>query len=159
MTQRPLRFLVPGTGDRFRCGGLSVELQSARLCEGLAPSVELVTYRRREPGREFLPDLLKQEQPPGQALWLVSWGFHVPQLLRQLRGRPVAYHAHSSGYGFDLPAGVPVLAVSRNTLGYWGDRAPRSPLQWVPNAIDPGFVGGMGERPIDVLVQARKSSA
>ena len=86
-------------------------------------------------------------------------GFHVPQLLRQLRGRPVAYHAHSSGYGFDLPDGVPVLAVSRNTLGYWGDRAPRSPLQWVPNAIDPGFGGGSGERPIDVLVQARKSSA
>ena len=82
----------------------------------------------------------------------------MPQLLRQLRGRPVAYHAHSSGYGFDLPAGVPVLAVSRNTLGYWGDRAPRSPLQWVPNAIDPGFGGGTGERPIDVLVQARKSS-
>ncbi|HCV57542.1 MAG TPA: glycosyltransferase, partial [Synechococcales bacterium UBA12195] len=154
-----MRFLVPGTGDRFRCGGLSVELQSARLCEGLAPSVEVVTYRRREPGRAFLPDLLKQERSPGEALWLVSWGFHVPELLRQLRGRPVAYHAHSSGYGFDLPAGVPVLAVSRNTLGYWGDRAPRAPLQWVPNAIDPGFGGGTGERPIDVLVQARKSSA
>ena len=103
MSQRPLRFLVPGTGDRFRCGGLSVELQSARLCEGLAPSVELVTYRRREPGREFLPDLLKRERAPGAALWLVSWGFHVPQLLQQLRGRPVGYHAHSSGYGFDLP--------------------------------------------------------
>ena len=159
MSQRPLRFLVPGTGDRFRCGGLSVELQSARLCEGLAPSVEVVTYRRREPGRPFLSDLLKQERSPGEALWLVSWGFHVPELLRQLRGRPVAYHAHSSGYGFDLPPGVPVLAVSRNTLGYWGDRAPRAPLQWVPNAIDPGFGGGTGERPIDVLVQARKSSA
>ncbi|MEK9631391.1 MAG: glycosyltransferase family 1 protein, partial [Synechococcus sp.] len=70
-----------------------------------------------------------------------------------------AYHAHSCGFVFDLPAGVPVLAVSRNTLGYWGDRAPRAPLQWVPNAIDPGFGGGTGERPIDVLVQARKSSA
>jgi hypothetical protein len=56
-----------------------------------------------------------------------------------LRGHRVAYHAHSSGYGFDLPAGVPVLAVSRNTLGYWGARAPRNPLCLVPNALeDPG---------------------
>ena len=159
MSQRPLRFLVPGTGGHFRCGGLAVELQSACLCEGLAPSVELVTYRRRESGQAFLFDLLKPERAPGEALWIVSWGFHIPRLLSQLRGRPVAYHAHSSGYGFDLPPGVPVLAVSRNTLGYWGDRAPRSPLQWVPNAIDPGFAAGMEERPIDVLVQARKSSA
>ena len=94
----------------------------------------------------------------------MSWGFDVPRLLARLRGRPVAYHAHSSGYGFDLPAGVPVLAVSRNTLGYWGDRAPRSPLLLVPNALEPKWLErgrrhGDGERPIDVLVQRRKSSA
>jgi hypothetical protein len=98
----------------------------------------------------------------------------------------VAYHAHSSGYGFDLPAGVPVLAVSRNTLGYWGNRAPRNPLFLVPNALDPKWLRpgsaavpwrdprggtraanyGAGEaramvgprRPIDVLVQVRKNS-
>ncbi|NDC07397.1 MAG: glycosyltransferase family 1 protein, partial [Synechococcaceae bacterium WB9_2_069] len=41
MSSRPLRFLVPGTSARFRCGGLLVELQSARLCAELAPSVEV----------------------------------------------------------------------------------------------------------------------
>jgi hypothetical protein len=81
----------------------------------------------------------------------------------------VAYHAHSSGYGFNLPPGVPVLAVSRNTLGYWGDRAPRHPLFLVPNALEPKWLEqgarGRGDgapsprRPIDVLVQQRKSSA
>ena len=50
---------------------------------------------------------------------MVSWGFDVPRLIRRLSGHRV-YHAHSSGYGFALPEGVPVLAVSRNTLGYWG---------------------------------------
>lgn len=156
---RPLRFLVPGTGPRFRCGGLQVELQSARLCEGLVPAVELVTYRQRQPDHPFLSDLLQAEPAPGQALWIVSWGFDVPKLLRRLRGRPLAYHAHSSGYGFALPPGVPVLAVSRNTLGYWGDRAPRSPLQLVPNALDPAFTAGPDQRrPIDVLLQVRKSS-
>ena len=155
---RPLRFLVPGTTGRFRCGGLQVELQTARLTSALAPT-EIVTYRQREPGRPFLADLLGAEPSPGPALWIVSWGFDVPKLLRRLRGRPVAYHAHSSGYGFDLPAGVPVLAVSRNTLGYWGDRAPRNPLFLVPNALAPQWGNRGLKRDIEVLVQARKTSA
>ncbi|MCT0198461.1 glycosyltransferase [Synechococcus sp. CS-1325] len=161
---RPLRFLVPGTTGRFRCGGLQVELQTALLTSELV-STELVTYRQREEGRPFLADLLCHEPAPGTALWIVSWGFDVPKLLGQLKGRPVAYHAHSSGYGFDLPAGVPVLAVSRNTLGYWGDRAPRNPLFLVPNALESQWLerGARHDlarrRPIDVLVQARKSSS
>ena len=178
---RPLRFLVPGTTGRFRCGGLQVELQTARLTAALRPT-QLVTYRQRQADVPFLADLLQGEAAPGQALWIVSWGFDVPQLLRQLRGRPVAYHAHSSGYGFDLPPATPVLAVSRNTLGYWGDRSPRSPLFLVPNALEPQWLergdragaGGLSDsggpgaaagqaqarrRPIDVLVQRRKCSA
>ncbi len=174
-SSRLVRFLVPGTTARFRCGGLLVELQTARLVSRLAP-VEVVTYRQRQSDHSFLTDLLRAEPLPApgssaaaaQPLWIVSWGFDVPALLRQLRGRPVAYHAHSSGYGFDLPAGVPVLAVSRNTLGYWGDRAPRNPLALVPNALEPVWIerGARhlpsppeGERrPIDVLVQRRKCS-
>jgi hypothetical protein len=165
---RDLRFLVPGTGRRFRCGGLSVELQTARLVSALAPT-QVVTYRERQDEHPFLDDLLRAEPVGGaeanRALWVVSWGFDVPRLLRRLKGRAVAYHAHSSGYGFDLPPGVPVLAVSRNTLGYWGNRAPRSPLFLVPNALEPQWLQrgdrtqAPGRRPIDVLVQQRKCSA
>ena len=167
---RPVRILVPGTSGRFRCGGLLVELQTARLLSRIA-AVQVVTYRQREAEHPFFDDLLRQEPleqilqaPPGaQPLWIVSWGFDVPQLLRRLRGRATAYHAHSSGYGFDLPPGVPVLAVSRNTLGYWGDRAPRNPLALVPNALEPQWLErgarSGGSRPIAVLVQQRKSSA
>ena len=172
---RSVRFLVPGTTGRFRCGGLLVELQTARLLSRIAP-VQVVTYRQRQADHPFLEDLLRAE-PLGQVslaeapLWIVSWGFDVPWLLRRLRGRPTAYHAHSSGYGFSLPPGVPVLAVSRNTLGYWGDRAPRNPLALVPNALEsqwlergarPGSAAAAAapaRRPIDVLVQERKSSA
>ena len=173
----PIRFLVPGTTGRFRCGGLLVELQTARLLASLEERpVQVVTYRQREEEHPFLDDLLRREplrQGSGgdgaaQALWIVSWGYDVPALLRRLRGRAVAYHAHSSGYGFDLPAAVPVLAVSRNTLGYWGNRAPRHPLFLVPNALDRRWLrpasdagradAAAGRRPIDVLVQERKSS-
>ena len=165
----PIRVLVPGTGPRFRCGGLSVALQTARLLSQLRPT-EVVTYRAREQSHLFLDDLLHQEDAPGEALWLVSWGFYVPKLIKKLRGRPVAYQAHSSGYGFNLPPGVPVIAVSRNTLGYWGDRAPRNPLFLIPNGLEPQWLA-RGARPrsnqgsaisaqrsIDVLVQQRKSS-
>ena len=157
-----IRVLVPGTSQRFRSGGLSVELQTARLVSSLCET-ELVTYRERHQDHPFLDDLLNGESPQRQLLWIVSWGFDVPALVRRLRGHRVAYHAHSSGYGFTLPPGVPVLAVSRNTLGYWGDRCPRNPLLLVPNAIEPAWLergarGSAERRPIDVLVQARKSS-
>jgi hypothetical protein len=163
---RSIRVLVPGTTGRFRCGGLLVELQTARLLAQIA-RVEVVTYRQREPDHPFLADLLRQDPADCSSrspLWLVSWGFDVPWLLRRLKGRASAYHAHSSGYGFDLPAGIPVVAVSRNTLGYWGDRAPRHPLTLVPNALEPmwlerGDRNGEAPRPIDVLVQRRKTSA
>ncbi len=162
---------MPGTTGRFRCGGLLVELQTAGLV-GTLRATELVTYRQREPDHPFLEDLLRREAAPGSALWVVSWGFDVPPLLRRLRGRPLAYHAHSSGYGFSLPPGVPVLAVSRDTLGYWGERASRHPLFLVPNALQrkwlergarpsgPAAGGGApSRRPIDVLAQERKCSA
>jgi len=163
-----IRVLVPGTGTRFRCGGLSVALQTARLLSTLRPT-EVVTYRERSDRHPCMQDLLRAEQSPGRALWIVSWGFDVPRSLAHLQGRPVIYQAHSSGYGFDLPPGVPVVAVSRNTLGYWGDRAPRNPLFWVPNALESQWLErgarplsadkeAAVERPLDVLVQRRKSS-
>jgi hypothetical protein len=165
--------LVPGTSGRYRCGGLLVEQQTARLLAELVPT-ELVTYRQREPGLPYLGDLLRAEPLGSSAatdsLWIVSWGFDVPRQLGALRGRPVAYHAHSSGYGFRLPPGVPVLAVSRNTLGYWGQWASRNPLFLVPNALEASWIA-RGDRPhncgaepapggrsIDVLIQRRKTS-
>ena len=157
-----IRFLVPGTSNRFRCGGLSVELQTARLVAGIC-ATEVVTYRQRQLDSPFLDDCLKAEKPDPSVLWIVSWGFDVPGLIRRLRGHRVAYHAHSSGYGFSLPPNVAVLAVSRNTLGYWGARAPRNSLHLLPNALDDAWLkrGARGStelRPIDVLVQARKCS-
>ena len=157
-----VRVLVPGTGTRFRCGGLSVALQTARLLSTLRHT-QVVTYLERSDRHPFLDDLMRAESAPGEALWIVSWGFYVPCLLKRLRGRPVVYQAHSTGYGFDLPPGVPVVAVSRNTLGYWADRSPRNPFFLVPNAlesrwIERGVRSARADRPIDVLVQRRKSS-
>ena len=91
-----IRVLVPGTGTRFRCGGLNVALQTARLLSRLRPT-QLVTYRQRQSDHPFLDDLLQQDESSEDVLWMVSWGFDVPLLLRRLKGRPVIYQAHSSG--------------------------------------------------------------
>jgi len=130
---------VPGTGARFRSGGLNVALQTSRIVRQLYPT-EVVTYRVRQDNHPFLFDLLNRETSPGNALWLISWGFDVPKLVKQLNGRPMLYQAHSVGYGFDLPPGLPVVAVSRNTLGYWGSRASRNPLFLVPNALEQQWI-------------------
>jgi len=162
---RKIRFLVPGTKGKYLCGGLLVELQTAELLSQAA-TVELVTYRQREEGIPYFKDLLDLE-PKGlnqdDPLWIVSWGFDAPYLLSKLHNRPSAYHAHSAGYSFDLPSGIPILAVSRNTMGYWGNRAARNPLFLVPNALaaewsTKGKRFSTAKREIDVLVQARKCS-
>lgn len=152
---RPLYFLVPGTSQRFHCGGLWAELKILELAQSLGPA-ELVTYQQREPGRLFLGDLLKQ--PPTRGIFVVSWGFHVARLLQQLRSYPVVYHAHSVGYGFAIPAGVPIITVSRHSLGYWGQKAPHVPLYYLPNVISDEFTNRQQPRDIDVLIMARKSS-
>ena len=163
MLFKAIRVLVPGTNHRFRCGGLSVEKQTARLLSELRPTT-LVTYKERNLQHPFLDDLLKEESVDDNSLWILGWGFDVPWLLKRLRGRTVIYHAHSSGYGFKLPLAVPIVAVSRNTMGYWGHHAPRNPLFLVPNAIESQWIergdrkGDILNRPIDVLVQKRKSS-
>ena len=64
----------------------------------------------------------------------------------------------SSGYGFQLPSRIPIITVSRNTLGYWGQRSPHSLIYYLPNQIADEFRDFGLERDIDVLVQVRKSS-
>ena len=160
---KAIRVLVPGTSPRFRCGGLSVAKQTARLLAELRPTV-LVTYKERSDHHPFLEDILKEELVDDNILWIISWGFDVQRLLKRLRGRNVVYHAHSSGYGFKMPPGIPIVAVSRNTMGYWGHHASRNPLFFVPNALESQWIergdlkGDLASRPIDILVQKRKSS-
>jgi glycosyltransferase involved in cell wall biosynthesis len=117
----------------------------------------VVTYRQREANTLFLDDILAKSGRE-EAIFVLSWGFDVPKLVRRLRGHNLLYHAHSAGYGFRLPSRIPILSVSRDTMGYWGGRSPNSPLYYLPNQIGEEFRPLGLERDIDVLVQGRKSS-
>jgi Glycosyl transferases group 1 len=154
--KRKLLFLLPGTTQKYFCGGLVAEMKAMKLAQQVAEAA-IVTYRQREPDKLFLPDLLAAG-PRSNQIFVVSWGFDVPKLVKQLQGHHVIYHAHSANYGFRLGSQVPIVTVSRNTLGYWGQQAPHSPLYYLPNEISPEFANRHQDRDIDVLVQVRKTS-
>lgn len=153
---RKLYFLVPGTGGKFACGGLWAELKTVALAQQICEA-EVVTYRQKESGKLFLDDLL-QEQNLDNVIFVISWGFNVGKLAAKLQKYHVIYHAHSAGYKINLPSNIPIITVSRNTLGYWGQKAPNSLIYYLPNQISDGFTNLHQNRDIDVLVQIRKSS-
>lgn len=153
---RKLYFLIPGTGGKFACGGLWAELKTLNLAKQVCIA-DVVTYRQREKGTHFIDDLLK-EKNLDNVIFIISWGFDVAKLATKLKPYNVVYHAHSAGYRFKLPASIPIVTVSRNTLGYWGQHSPNSLIYYLPNQISDEFRNLNLERDIDVLVQARKSS-
>ncbi|MBE9008003.1 glycosyltransferase [Fortiea sp. LEGE XX443] len=153
---RKLYFLVPGTSNKFACGGLWAELKTLKLAQQVC-SADVVTYRQRETGKLFLDDLLT-ESNLNDVIFVMSWGFDIAKLAAKLKQYNVVYHAHSAGYKFNLPASIPIITVSRNTLGYWGQKSPNALLYYLPNEISPEFKNLHLERDIDVLVQVRKSS-
>ena len=153
---RKLYFLVPGTGNKFACGGLCAELKTLALAQQVCHA-EVVTYRQREKDTLFLEDLL-QGQTLDDVIFIMSWGFDIAELAAKLKGYQAVYHAHSAGYKFSLSANIPIITVSRNTLGYWGQQSPNALIYYLPNQISDEFRNLNLARDIDVLVQERKSS-
>ncbi len=153
---RKLYFLVPGTGNKFACGGLWAELKALALAQQVCHA-EVVTYRQREKDTLFLEDVL-QGKDLDDVIFVLSWGFDIAKLAAKLKEYQVVYHAHSAGYKFSLPSRIPIITVSRNTLGYWGQKSPNALIYYLPNQISDQFRNLDLVRDIDVLVQARKSS-
>jgi glycosyltransferase involved in cell wall biosynthesis len=153
---RKLYFLVPGTKGKFGGGGLWAELNTYALAQEIC-TAEIVTYRQREAEHPFLADILAANQPQ-ESIFVIGWGFDVPKIIAKLQGQNIIYHAHSSNYGFNIPPSIPIITVSRNTMGYWGQQASNNLIYYLPNQIGDEFRNLNQVRDIDVLVQTRKSS-
>ena len=151
---RKLYFLLPGTKG-IGGGGLWAELDTCNLARQICDA-EVVTYRQRE-AHLFLDDLLPKVNPQSST-FIIGWGFDVPKIIARLKGQNVIYHAHSSKYGFTIPPEIPIIAVSRNTMGYWGEKAANNLIYYLPNRIGDEFCNLNRPRDIDILVQTRKSS-
>lgn len=117
----------------------------------------MVTYRQRETDRLFLADILPENNPQ-ESIFVIGWGFDVPKIIPQLQGQNIIYHAHSTDYGFDISSAIPIITVSRHTMGYWGEKAANNLIYYLPNQIGDEFHNLNQLRDIDVLVQTRKSS-
>ncbi|NES18208.1 MAG: glycosyltransferase family 4 protein [Symploca sp. SIO3E6] len=153
---RKLYFLLPGTTSNFGGGGLWAELKTLNLARQICHA-EIVTYRQRESSHLFLDDCLKNSNLD-DCIFVLSWGFDVAKLVAKLKQYYVIYHAHSAGYRFNLPSYIPIISVSRNTMGYWGQKSPNALIYYLPNQIGEEFCNLAQQRDIDVLVQVRKSS-
>jgi len=153
---RKLYFLLPGTTGKFGGGGLWAELKTFELAKGIC-TAEVVTYRQKETDYPFLEDILPQSDRENW-IFVIGWGFDVPKLVVKLKGHNIIYHAHSSNYGFSLPPDIPIVTVSRNTMGYWGQKAANALIYYLPNQIGDEFRNFNQQRDIDILVQTRKSS-
>lgn len=153
---RKLYFLLPGTTGKFGGGGLWAELNTCALAQKICDA-EVVTYRQREQEHPFLEDILSKSNPESN-IFMIGWGFDVPKLINRLQGQNIIYHAHSANYGFALPSDIPIITVSRNTMGYWGEKAASSLIYYLPNQIGDEFFNQERSRDIDILVQTRKSS-
>ena len=153
---RKLYFLLPGTRGKFSGGGLRAELNTCALAQQICPA-EIVTYRQRETEHLFLADVLSSNNL-AESIFVIGWGFDVPKLIDKLSGQNIIYHAHSADYGFKLPPEIPIITVSRNTMGYWGEKAANGLIYYLPNQIADEFYNYHQQRDIDILVQTRKSS-
>lgn len=153
---RKLYFLLPGTKGKFSGGGLWAELNTCALAQKICDA-EVVTYRQKEQEHLFLEDILPQSSP-ASTIFVIGWGFDVPKLITRLKGQNIIYHAHSAKYGFTIPSEIPIITVSRNTMGYWGQQAPNNLIYYLPNQIGDEFFNQERSRDIDILVQTRKSS-
>jgi glycosyltransferase involved in cell wall biosynthesis len=153
---RKLYFLLPGTTGKFGGGGLWAELKTFELAKGIC-TAEVVTYRQKETDYPFLEDILPQSDREN-CIFVIGWGFDLPKLVVKLKGHNIIYHAHSSNYGFSLPPDIPIVTVSRNTMGYWGQKAANALIYYLPNQIGDEFRNFNQQRDIDILVQTRKSS-
>jgi hypothetical protein len=84
---RRLYFLLPGTTNKFACGGLWAELKTLELVKKVCPA-EVVTYRQREKGHLWLDDLLKGDdtfRALDDVIFVMSWGFDVAKLAPKLK--------------------------------------------------------------------------
>jgi glycosyltransferase involved in cell wall biosynthesis len=153
---RKLYFLLPGTKGKFGGGGLLAELNIYALAQEIC-AAQIVTYRQREVEYPFLADILAVNKPQ-ESIFVIGWGFDVPKIIAKLQGQNIIYHAHSSNYGFSIPPSIPIITVSRNTMGYWGQQAANGLIYYLPNQIGDEFRNLNQVRDLDVLVQTRKSS-
>ena len=155
MRERNLYFLFPQMN--INSGGHIAQVNFLAIAQSIT-NAQPVTYRKRETNTLFLDEVIKQNNPDDN-IYIIHWGPDIAKLLKKLKDKQVVYFSHSTGYSLKIPPKVPIITVSKHSQAYWGRYAPNSLIFHLPNEISSQYTNLKNqERPIDVLVQKRKSS-
>lgn len=133
-------------------------LNTLRFADLLARSAEVraVSYRRKEEGVWFLPEVEDRLAAEGWTL-LVLWGEDVNPQVERYHGRmPLLYYHQARDFGIELPADVPILCISRFLLSDAQKTWPANPQFYLPPVFETFCRNQQQERDIDVLVVTRK---
>lgn len=124
---------------------------------------EFVTYEKRDGSVRHLNEALRTNRCNDDTIYCVHYGPHIRKLCRRLQGRRIVYFAHSTGWGFKLPKGVPIVSVSKHSQAYWGRHAPYNSGYCLPNIVSSEFSlpqhNNASDRSIDVIIVKRKMSS
>lgn len=151
---RKIYFLYPEMN--LNVGGHLAQVKLFEITRLICTS-EAVTYEKQEEGVPFLDTILEQNTSK-DSIFVIHWGTHIEDLIRRLKGKNIVYISYTSGYGFQLPSDIPIIAGSKHTQAYWGRYSPNSLIYYLPCTISDDFKNLQKERDIDILVQKRKSS-
>jgi hypothetical protein len=149
-------YLAPGLSESSFCGGLLAIQRMVDISNKIKPT-HIVTYREKHKNVFFLDTLLNKASCRN-CLFISSWGPDIRTLIKKLANYCHAYFAHSTGYEMILKKNIPILCISRFTMGKITEKYTNAPIMLQPNVIDAQFQNKNIARDIDILALKRKSS-
>lgn len=139
----------------------------------------MVTTHERIDGALFSQDLFAAEKMlkesrenhgsnESRILCIVTWGplvqEHIKLIRKNLPKAEIIFYAQSFGWGIKVPAGIPIICVSRFVMSQWALYSKGNFVGYVPPSVDDVFIdadrspGNNEKRDIDVLVHLRKQN-
>lgn len=160
--------VVPGLSEKYRTGGLMVLKDIAEIFrEQLKIETYFVATHETHPGVLTPADLLKPSHYPlpttNSPLFLVSWGpiveSHIKLIRKKIPPARILYYAQSFGWNIKVPAGIPIVCVSRYVMAQWALHSPNRYIAYIPPPLHDCFhIDEKVPRDIDVLVHTRKQN-
>lgn len=176
-------FFVPGVSQNFQSGGLRVTQQTRRFFQEIFPDAlcEMVATHERAEGALFAQDVFTAEklltespnshaEKNGQQLCIVTWGplvkDHIALIRKNLPRAHIIFYAQSFGWGIPVPAGIPIVCVSRFVMSQWALYSKGNFVGYVPPSLSGIHFSSQSKsqlsddvRPIDILVHTRKQNS
>lgn len=174
-------FFVPGISQKYQSGGLNVAKQVRSFFSEIVPQAlcEMVTTHEKINGALYAPELFaaqkiltasNSDDSTKNTLCVVTWGplveNHISMIRKNLPHAKILFYAQSFGWGIKVPAGIPIVCVSRFVMSQWALYSKGNFVGYVPPALSENFSHTAVQAPInepprtiDVLVHTRKQNS